>query len=129
MSIDYDRLGELAEKASPAPWEVKVEETSTCGDLIEGLAAWVEADNELVFGRGMEIEEDKELTNLALAALAPDMARELLALRGEIERTRARITDEIERTPAELQAAKITLHTERVHMLGLCAHLLSGDYE
>ena len=60
---------------------------------------------------------------------AEEIARDLLALRGEIERTRARITDEIERTPAELQAAKITLHTERVHMLGLCAHLLSGDYE
>lgn len=60
---------------------------------------------------------------------AEEIARDLLALRGEIERTRARITDEIERTPAELQAAKITLHTERVHMLGLCAHLLKGDYE
>ena len=58
-----------------------------------------------------------------------DLARELLALRDEIERTRDRITAEIERTPVELQAAKITLHTERVHMLGLCAHLLKGDYE
>lgn len=65
----------------------------------------------------------------AITNLAPVLARELLALRGEIERTRDRITDELERTPAELQAAKITLHTERVHMLGLCAHLLSGDYE
>lgn len=84
MSIDYDRLRELRDEATPGPWEVKVEETSTCGDLIEGLAAWVEADNELVFGRGMEIEEDEELTNLALAALAPDMARELLRLRREL---------------------------------------------
>lgn len=129
MRIDYDRLRELADKAPPGPWEVKAEETSTCGDLIEGLAAWIEADNELVFGRGMEIEEDEELTNLALAALAPDMARELLALRDEIERTCDRITDEIERTPVELQAARITLHTERVHMLALCTHLLGGDFE
>lgn len=84
MSIDYDRLRELLDKAPPGPWEVKVEETSTCGDLIEGLAAWVEADNERVFGCGMEIEEDEELTNLAFAALAPDMARELLRLRREL---------------------------------------------
>ena len=81
MSIDYDRLRELRDGATPGPWEVQVEETSTCGDLIEGLAAWIEADNELVFGRGMEIGEDEELTNLALAALAPDMAAELLRLR------------------------------------------------
>lgn len=84
MSIDYDRLKELADKARPGPWEVKVEETSTCGDLIEGLAAWVEADSERVFGCGMEIEEDEELTNLALATLAPDMARELLRLHREL---------------------------------------------
>lgn len=85
MTIDYDRLRELRGKARPGPWEVKAEETSACGDLIEGLAAWVEADNGLVFGRGMEIEEDEELTNLALAALAPDMARELLRLRDGVE--------------------------------------------
>lgn len=84
MSIDYDQLRELADTATPGPWEVKAEETSTCGDLIEGLAAWVEADNERVFGCGMEIEEDEELTNLALAALAPDLARELLSLRREL---------------------------------------------
>lgn len=87
MSIDYDRLKELQDKATPGPWEVKAEETSSCGDLIEGLAAWVEADNELVFGRGMEIEAieaGEELTNLALAALAPDLARELLRLRREL---------------------------------------------
>lgn len=66
---------------------------------------------------------------LVLEKQGPDLARELLALRDEIERTRDRIIQEIERTPVELQAAKITLHTERVHMLGLCAHLLKGDYE
>ena len=84
MSVDYDRLRELIDKVPPGPWEVKVEETSTCGDLIEGLAAWGEADDERVFGCGMEIEEDEELTNLALAALAPDMACELLRLRDEL---------------------------------------------
>lgn len=78
MSSNYDRLEELLSKTSPGPWEVKVEETSTCDDLIEGLAAWVEADNERVFGCGMEIEEDEELSNLTLAALAPALAREVL---------------------------------------------------
>ena len=75
MSSNYDWLEELLSEASPGPWEVKVEETSTCDDLIEGLAAWVEADNERVFGCGMEIEEDEELANLALA---PALAREVL---------------------------------------------------
>ena len=84
MSFDYDRLRELADTVRPGPWEVKAEETSSCGDLIEGLAAWVDADNERVFGCGMEIEDEEELTNLALAALAPDMARELLRLRREL---------------------------------------------
>lgn len=78
MSSNYEWLEELLDKTSPGPWEVKVEETSTCGDLIEGLAAWVEADNERVFGCGMEIEEDEELSNLTLAALAPALAREVL---------------------------------------------------
>lgn len=80
MSSNYEWLEELLDKTSPGPWEVKVEETSTCGDLIEGLAAWVEADNERVFGCGMEIEEDEELSNLTLAALAPALAREVLRL-------------------------------------------------
>ena len=85
MSFDYDRLKKLADNAPPGPWKIQAEETSDCGDLIQGLAAWVEADNERVFGCGMEIEEDEELTNLTLAALAPDMARELLHLRDVIK--------------------------------------------
>ena len=89
MTIDYGRLRELADKASPGPWKIQAEETSDCGDLIQGLAAWIEADNDFVFGRGMEIEEDEELTNLALAALAPDMARELLRLHRELRELRA----------------------------------------
>ena len=129
MSFDYDRLRELADEHTPGPWTVEAEETSTCGDLIEGLAAWIEADNELVFGRGMEIEEDEELTNLALAALAPVMARELLRLRDEIQATRDRVADELERTPTELRAARITLYAEREHFHDFCNHLLEGDIE
>ena len=129
MSIDYDRLQELADTATPGPWTVEAEETSTCGDLIEGLAAWIEADNELVFGRGMEIEEDEELTNLALAALAPVMARELLRLRDEIAATRDRVADELECTPEELHCARITLYTEREHFLAFCNDLLEEGNE
>ena len=127
MSINYDRLRELLDKAPPGPWEVKAEETSACGDLIEGLAAWIEADNERVFGCGMEIEEDEELTNLALAALAPDLARELLRLRDEIERTRDRVAGELERVGPELRAARVTLYAEREHVLDFCNRLLEGD--
>lgn len=123
MTIDYDRLRELANEHTPGPWE-----QATRGQIgnreLRAIVALVGGDESGEQIGDCNLEADRELI-----ALAPDMARELLALRGEIERTRARITDEIERTPAELQAAKITLHTERVHMLGLCAHLLSGDYE
>ena len=126
MSIDYDLLKELADKAKPGPWEVKTEETSTCGDLIEGLAAWVEADNERVFGCGMEIEEDEELTNLALAALAPDMARELLDLRDGVEQ-------QITHLEALLAAAEATEHYGfagpiQARVIEL-SELLNGDAE
>ena len=70
----------------------------------------------------LEAQWDMELA-------APDMARELLALRDEIEKTRDRITAEIERTPVELQAASITLYAEREHYLDFCNHLLNGDTE
>lgn len=75
---------------------------------------------------------DHKLARIAQWAVgdqAEDLARELLALRDEIERTRDRIKDELERTPVELQSARITLHTERVHMLALCTHLLGGEFE
>lgn len=57
------------------------------------------------------------------------IARELLRLRDEIAATRDRITDEMKRTPAELQAARITLYAEREHTLAFCDHLLEGDEE
>ena len=115
MTIDYDRLRALGECASPGPWRTDEH------PYMDGQSVY---DAE-----GLEIAQHLSGNNAELVALAPDMARELLRLRDEITKTRDRIKDEIERTPAELQAAKITLHTERVHMLGLCAHLLSGDYE
>lgn len=115
MTIDYDRLRALRDEATPGPWLCEKEENEY--EVYVGTAD---------FG---VITEAVNETDGHLIALAPDMARELLALRDEIERTRDRITDEIERTPAELQSARITLHTERVHMLALCNHLLDGDNE
>lgn len=115
MSIDYDLLRELAGKASPSPWRA-------------GKHGYM--GGQTIYNKnGVPLAFNVSGHNSELAALAPDMARELLALRDEIEKTRDRITDEIERTPVELQAARITLHTERVHMLALCTHLLSGDFE
>ena len=58
-----------------------------------------------------------------------EIIRELLRLRGEVEATRDRVARELERTPTELQAARITLHTEREHTLAFCDHLLNGDNE
>lgn len=64
-----------------------------------------------------------------LEQTGPDAARELLALRSEIMATRDRVADELERTPVELRAARITLYAEREHFLEFCDRLLEGDQQ
>lgn len=48
-------------------------------------------------------------------------------LRREIMATRDRVADELEHIPEELHFARITLYTEREHMLAFCNHLLEGQ--
>lgn len=70
MSIDYDRLRELADEHTPGPWLCERD-----GD-----------EYEFVIGTedfGIITEADNEVDG-QLIALAPDMARELLRLRREL---------------------------------------------
>ena len=115
MSIDYDRLRELSDRASPSPWRAGQH------GYMGGQAIYNKNGVPLAFN----VSGD----NSELAALAPDMARELLALRDEIERTRDRVADELERIGPELQAARITLYAEREQVLDFCNSLLDGDNE
>lgn len=113
MSIDYDLLRELAGKASPSPWRA-------------GKHGYM--GGQAIYNKnGVPLAFNVSGHNSELAALAPDMARELLALRDEIERTRDRVAGELERIGPELQAARITLYAERGHVLDFCNRLLDGD--
>lgn len=76
----------LLEKATPGPWEYKLEEGCFMDDLVEILNGWIQTgDGETVLGAGLEINDDQELQNLALAALAPDLAQEVIRLREQVK--------------------------------------------
>lgn len=58
-------------------------------DLVEVLNGWVQNNNgELVFGTGLELSDEQEIKNLALAALAPELARDWLRMRDELKNFR-----------------------------------------
>lgn len=80
MSIDYDRLRELADKASPGPWTVETDE-----DWGETIIA-NEAGHAMSWGEQVcfKMEAGNKNADPHLVALAPDMARELLRLRREL---------------------------------------------
>ena len=71
MSIDYDRLRELSEYASPGPWRTDEH------PYMDGQSVY-NAD-------GTRIAQHLSGNNAELVALAPDMARELLRLRDGLD--------------------------------------------
>lgn len=71
MSIDYDQLRELAEYSAPGPWRT-YDDPDTDGQIVYDA-------------EGFEVAEHLSGYNAELAALAPDMARELLRLRDGVE--------------------------------------------
>ena len=79
MSFDYDRLRELADKASPGPWVRHPEQPRALCNLDTKFLV----HHEMVTNRGMEPSAE-DVANTELIALAPDMARELLRLRREL---------------------------------------------
>lgn len=76
MSIDYDQLRELAEYSAPGPWRT-YDDPDTDGQIVYDA-------------EGFEVAEHLSGYNAELAALAPDMARELLRLRDGVEVIRDR---------------------------------------
>lgn len=122
MSIDYDRLRKLADEHTPGPWVRHPDQPRALCNLDTKFLV----HHEMVTNRGMEPSAE-DVANTELIALAPDMARELLALRDEIERTRDRVAGELERIGPELRAARVTLYAEREHVLDFCNRLLEGD--
>ena len=71
MSIDYDRLRKLADEHTPGPWQ--------CDVFEDGPEVYVEtADHSIV-------ADTTDAADGRLIALAPDMARELLALRDGVK--------------------------------------------
>lgn len=80
----------LLEQATPSPWEYKLEEGCFMDDLVEILNGWIQTgDGETVLGAGLEINDDQELQNLALAALAPELAEEVIRLRKGLKAIRS----------------------------------------
>lgn len=76
----------LLEQATPGPWEYKLEDGYIMGDLVEILNGWIQtADGKTVLGTGLEINDEQELRNLALAAAAPELAQEVIHLREHFE--------------------------------------------
>lgn len=80
------QLQRLLDQATPGPWEYKLEDGYIMGDLVEILNGWIQtADGKTVLGTGLEINDEQELRNLALAAAAPQLAEEVILLREHIE--------------------------------------------
>lgn len=78
-------LKRLLDEATPGPWEYKLENGYIMSDLVETLNGWIQTnDGETVLGTGLEISDEQELRNLALAAAAPDLAAEVLRMRREM---------------------------------------------
>ena len=79
MSIDYDRLRELANEHTPGPWE-QAPRGQIGNRELRAIVALVGGDESGEQIGDCNLEADRELV-----ALAPDMARELLRLRDGIE--------------------------------------------
>lgn len=116
MSIDYDRLRELANKHTPGPWTVDINE-----DWGETIVA-NEAGHAMSWGDQVrfEMEAGDKNADPHLVALAPDMARELLRLRRELTDLRDLMWThaKYQRTDGYDTAADWTTdHADRLHRI------------
>lgn len=118
MEIDYDRLHTLVGERSPGPWQAvgQYDDGSSRPDTSRLMRS---GDGEYL---GIMHGPDAEL-----AALAPELARELLWIRKELRETLSNVEDQLTRIEPELKAARITVYAEREHFRDLCQHLLKGE--
>lgn len=133
MSIDYDRLRELLDKSTPSPWKFHEEQEweHVAGPEYPPMLTYVEHtvegnDGEQLFGQFNSTVLEERPGNLRLAALAPDMARELLRLQNGIERVLAQMNDNAT-TLRRLEQHNIAFHTEQYARM--LTDLLNGDTE
>lgn len=111
MSIDYDRLRELVDAATPGPWRADDEALCECCTDVKAPAAHVCT---------------ADMDDAPLIALAPDMARELLRLRDGVEVIR----DHCETLAKRAKNAGIrTLAREMDTNAKALTALLNGDTE
>lgn len=133
MSIDYDRLRELRDKSTPSPWKFHEEQEweHVAGPEYPPMLTYVEhtvegSDGGLLFGNSNDTVLEEHPDNLRLAALAPDMAAELLRQRDGIERVLAQMNDHAA-TLRRLEHHNVAFYTEQyAHLL---TDLLNGDTE
>ena len=112
-------LTRLLDQAAPGPWEYKLENGYIMSDLVETLNGWIQTnDGETVLGTGLEISDEQELRNLALAAAAPDLAQDALQKREALRDLSAvweAVSIDPDRTPAEQQlAAAVVDHIDQI---------------
>lgn len=92
MKIDYDRLRELADKASHGPWEVEeIAEQYVGYPAVTKFYLGSEDMQNIAVGEATDRHYDQAESNFALITLTPDMARELLRLRDRL----ANLTDRL----------------------------------
>lgn len=121
MTIDYDRLRELAGKAGPGPWTVEIndwDEVIVANDSGHAMS-WGEQVRFEMKGGNRNVEPH-------LIALAPDMARELLRLRRELTDLRARMLAHegyLRRVGQNVAANYVRKHERRL------AQIIQGDTE
>lgn len=112
MSIDYNRLREIVEKHSPAPWAA-IDKNDDGKPRPATSRLMRDTDGEYL---GIMHHPDAEL-----AALAPDMARELLALRDGVKQVADELGEKADYAPNIPRQAAYTEAEQRLN------HLLEGD--
>lgn len=116
MSIDYDRLRELVDEHTPGPWVRHPDQPRALCNLDTKFLV----HHEVVKNRGMEPSAE-DVTNTELIALAPDMARELLALRDGVKQVADELGEKADYAPNIPRQAAYTEAEQRLN------HLLEGD--
>lgn len=115
MSVDYDRLRELVDEHTPGPWE-QAPRGQIGNRELRAIVALVGGDESGEEIGDCNLEADRELI-----ALAPDMARELLALRDGVKQVADELGEKADYAPNIPRQAAYTEAEQRLN------HLLEGD--
>ena len=110
MALNERYIRELLDASTPGPWKYKLEDVYIMDDLVEVLAGRMQTDDgKTVLGVGIEINDDQELQNLTLAALAPELAQDWLRMRSDLGHL-ARILEDFADGPDAVPADTFAAH-------------------